>query len=72
MIRLEGPDSRYFEIVPHAQVRGENVLAEFVYSICEGGWVRRRNWDFATVHMALLHYEEEQLGGGLAEDSEGH
>ena len=41
MSRLVGPDSRYFEIVPHAEVRGENVLAEFVYSVSERGWVRR-------------------------------
>ena len=33
MSRLVGPDSRYFEIMPHVEVRGENVLAEFVYSI---------------------------------------
>ena len=56
MSRLVGPDRRNSEIVPHAEVRGENVLAEFVYSISERGWVRRRDWDFATVHMALLRY----------------
>ena len=72
MSRLVGSDSRYFEVVPHAEVRGENVLAEFVYSISERGWIRRRDWDFVTVHTALLRYEEEQWGGGLAQDAEGH
>ena len=62
MSRLVGPDSRYFEIVPHEDVRGENVLSEFVYSMSESGWIRHRDWDFATVYTALLRYEEEQRG----------
>ena len=56
--RLEGPDRRYFEIVPHADVKGENVLAEYVASI-SAGWVRVRDWDFATVDMALRQGETD-------------
>ena len=56
MARLEGPDRRHFEIIPHPEFRGENALALFVGSISAGGYVRVKYWGFAEVAKALESY----------------
>ena len=60
MHRLEGPDRRHFEIIPHPDVKGENALGLFVASISAGGYVRTRYWDFAEVEEALKRYSSER------------
>ena len=52
MAILEGLDKRYFEIIPHPDLKGENVLAEIVPSIIEGD-VLRRYWTFEELYEAL-------------------
>lgn len=64
MSRLEGTDMRYFEVVPHPEVRGEKVLAEFVYSPIDG-MQPRKYWDFDDVYNAMRRYEHEQQGARL-------
>ena len=53
MAILEGTDKRYFEIVT---LGGESVLALFVGSISEGGYVLVDSWNFAEVEEALKRH----------------
>ncbi len=58
MAILEGPGSRYFEIVPDPRVKGFNVLAEFGFSFSAGQrYVFLRCWTFEQLHEALERYE---------------
>ncbi len=59
MARLEGPDKRHFEIVPHPAIRGQHVLGEFVASLSAGGsYVLRRYWTFEEVYEALEGFRQ--------------
>ena len=57
MSRLEGLDRRHFKIVTDSAVKGENVLALFVPSFSEGGYVKVGSWTFEEVNEALERYE---------------
>ena len=61
MARLEGTDKRYFEIIPHPEVKGENVLALMVSSISVGGDVLYKYWTYAEVEEALDPYGVEEV-----------
>ena len=57
MAILQGTDMRYFKIVPHPKVKGEKVLAQFVYTPIKRGYVMTGCWSFEDVYQALENYK---------------